>query len=108
MWGPSKPRLANARIKCDNLMGFGVDWLPIVRKGEQTKVEGERLKRIIFKQCVIDHPIVPWQNNTRWFLKWNSSFYSHKWKYKSKSIIIVTTTICGLWLEHICKQSTQL
>ncbi len=25
MWGPSKPRLANARIKCDNLMGFGVD-----------------------------------------------------------------------------------
>jgi hypothetical protein len=33
MWGAPEPRLANARIKGDNLMGFGVDRLPIVRKG---------------------------------------------------------------------------
>jgi hypothetical protein len=32
---------------------------------------------------VIDHPIVLWQNNTIWVLKWNPSFYSHKWKCKS-------------------------
>ncbi len=34
VWGALEPRLANARIRGDNLMGFGVDRLPIVRKGE--------------------------------------------------------------------------
>jgi hypothetical protein len=34
MWGALKLRLANARIRGDNLMGFGVDKLPIIREGE--------------------------------------------------------------------------
>jgi hypothetical protein len=34
MWGVPKPRLANAKIRGDNLMGFGVDRLLIVKKGE--------------------------------------------------------------------------
>ncbi len=83
MWGVPEPRLANARIKGDNLMGFGVDRLPFVKEGKQAKTEGERLRRTLFKQWVIDHPIVLWQNNTIWVLKWNPSFYSHKWKCKS-------------------------
>jgi hypothetical protein len=32
MWGVSKPRLANARIRGDNLMGFGVYRLLIVKE----------------------------------------------------------------------------
>jgi hypothetical protein len=38
---------------------------------------------------MIDHPIIPWKNNKRWVLKWNPTFYFHKWKYKSKSIAII-------------------
>jgi hypothetical protein len=34
MWGASKFRLANGKIKGDNQMGFGVDKLPIVKEGE--------------------------------------------------------------------------
>jgi len=34
MWGASKPKLTNEKIKGDNLMGFSVDKLLIVRKGE--------------------------------------------------------------------------
>jgi len=49
----------NARIKDHNLMGFGVDRLPIVIKRKHAKVEGERLRRVFFIQWVIDHPIVP-------------------------------------------------
>ncbi len=56
IWGASKPKFTNARIRGDNLMGFGVDRLLFVRKGEQAKAKGERLNRIIFKQWVIDHP----------------------------------------------------
>jgi hypothetical protein len=40
-------------------MGFGVNILPIVREGEQAKVEGERLRRAFFEQWVFDHLIVP-------------------------------------------------
>ncbi len=57
MWGASKLGLTNARIKSDNLIGFGVDTLPILRKGKRTK--GERLRRGLFEQWIIDHPIVP-------------------------------------------------
>jgi hypothetical protein len=32
MWGAPEPRLANARIRGDNLMGFGVNKLPIVKE----------------------------------------------------------------------------
>jgi hypothetical protein len=42
--------LVNARIKSGNLMGFGVDILPIVKKGKQAKAKGERLKRAKFKK----------------------------------------------------------
>jgi hypothetical protein len=42
--------LANARINGDNLMGFGVDRLPIVKEREHAKVEGERLKRVFLVQ----------------------------------------------------------
>jgi hypothetical protein len=59
MWGALKPRLANTRIKGDNLMGFGVNRLLIVRKGEQAKVEGERLRIVLFEKWMIDQPIVP-------------------------------------------------
>ncbi len=37
MWGASKPRLANAIIRGDNLMGFGVNRLFIIREGKQQK-----------------------------------------------------------------------
>jgi hypothetical protein len=50
--------LANVRIRGDSLIGFGVDRLLIVKEGEQAKVEGERLRKTIFKQWVVDHPIV--------------------------------------------------
>jgi hypothetical protein len=42
--------LVNAKIRSGNLMGFGVDILPIVRKGKQAKAKGERLRRTIFEQ----------------------------------------------------------
>ncbi len=48
MWGALEPKLANAKIRGDNLMGFGVNRLPIVREGEQAKVKGERLRRDLF------------------------------------------------------------
>ncbi len=48
MWGAPKLGLTNAKIRSDNLMGFGVDRLPIFRKGKQVKVEGELLKRVFF------------------------------------------------------------
>ncbi len=82
-------------------MGFGVNRLSITREGEQAKVEGERLKIDLFEQWVIDHSIVPWQSNTRWILKWNPSFYSHKWKYKSKSIATTTITIYGERIKYM-------
>jgi hypothetical protein len=41
--------LANARIKGDDLMGFGVNRLFIVREGEQTKVEGEKFRKVVFE-----------------------------------------------------------
>jgi hypothetical protein len=59
MCGAPEPRLANAKIRGDNLMGFGVNRLPIIKKGDQAKVEGERLRRNFFEQWVIDHLIVP-------------------------------------------------
>jgi hypothetical protein len=59
MWGALKLGLANARIKGDTIMGFGVDKLLIVREGEQAKAKGERLKKVLFGQWVINHPIVP-------------------------------------------------
>jgi hypothetical protein len=40
-------------------MVFGVNRLPIIKEGEQAKVEGERLKLDLFEQWVIDHSIVP-------------------------------------------------
>ncbi len=49
IWGVLEPRLANAKIRSDNLMGFGVDRLFIVREGKQTKAKGERLWRIVFE-----------------------------------------------------------
>ncbi len=59
MWGAPEFRLTNARIRGDNLMGFGVNKLPIVRKRDQAKVEGEKLRIMFFEQWVINHPIVP-------------------------------------------------
>jgi len=47
MWGVSEPRLANAKIRGDNLMGFGVDRFPIVREEKQAKAKGERLRRTL-------------------------------------------------------------
>jgi hypothetical protein len=49
MWGVLEPSLANAKIRDDNLMGFGVDKLLIVREGKQAKTEGERLKKVVFE-----------------------------------------------------------
>jgi hypothetical protein len=37
MWEALELRLTNARMKGDNLMGFGVNRLPIVRKGKQAR-----------------------------------------------------------------------
>jgi hypothetical protein len=37
MWGAPKPKLANAKIRGDNLMGFGVNRLFIIREGKQAK-----------------------------------------------------------------------
>jgi hypothetical protein len=34
MWGATKPRLTNAKIRGDNLMGFNVSRLPTVRIGK--------------------------------------------------------------------------
>ncbi len=48
MWGAPKLGLVNARIRGGKLMGFGVDILPIVKKGKQAKAKGERLKRAFF------------------------------------------------------------
>ncbi len=48
MWDALEPRLTNARIKGENLMGFGVNRLPIVRIRKQAKVEGERLRITLF------------------------------------------------------------
>jgi hypothetical protein len=39
--------LANAKIRGDNLMGFGVDRFPIVREEKQAKAKGERLRRTL-------------------------------------------------------------
>jgi len=47
MWGALNLGLTNARIKCDTIMGFGVDKLLIVKEGEHAKIEGQRL-RIFF------------------------------------------------------------
>jgi hypothetical protein len=51
--------LTNARIKGDNLIGFGVNRLPILRKGQKAKAKGEKLRRGLFEQGIIDHLIVP-------------------------------------------------
>jgi hypothetical protein len=59
MWGALELGLANARIKGNTIMGFGVDKLPIVREGDQAKAEGERSRKVLFGQWVIDHLIVP-------------------------------------------------
>jgi len=59
MWGALELGLANARIKRDTIMGFGVDKLLIVKEGEHAKTKGERLWTIFFGQWVIDHSIVP-------------------------------------------------
>ncbi len=37
MWGALELGLANARIRGDTIMGFGVDKLPIVREGKHAK-----------------------------------------------------------------------
>jgi hypothetical protein len=58
MWGALELKLANAKIRGDNLMGFGVNRLPTVKKGKQAKVKGERLKRDFFEQWMIENPIV--------------------------------------------------
>jgi hypothetical protein len=50
MWGALEFGLVNARIRGGKLMGFGVDILPIVRKGKQAKAKGERLRRVLFEQ----------------------------------------------------------
>jgi hypothetical protein len=49
MWGVPELRLANARIRGDNLMGFGVERLLIVKEGKQAKAKGERLRRVVFE-----------------------------------------------------------
>jgi len=51
--------LTNARIRGDSIMGFSVDKLPVIREGKQAKTQGERLRKVLFGQWVIDHPIVP-------------------------------------------------
>jgi len=48
MWGAPEPGLTNAKIRGDNLMGFNVSRLPTIKKGGQVKIEGERLRRILF------------------------------------------------------------
>ncbi len=40
-------------------MGFSVDKLPIVREGEQAKGKGERSRKVLFGQRMINYPIVP-------------------------------------------------
>ncbi len=44
MWGASKPRLANARIKGDNLIEFSVDRLYVLRKGKRIKSKSKKVK----------------------------------------------------------------
>jgi hypothetical protein len=39
--------LANAKIKGDNLMGFGVNRLLIVKERKHAKVKGERLRNFL-------------------------------------------------------------
>jgi hypothetical protein len=58
MWGAPEHGLTNAKIRGDNLMGFNVSRLPTIKKIGQVKIEGERLRRILFEQWVIDHPII--------------------------------------------------
>jgi hypothetical protein len=48
LWGAPKLGSVNARIRGGKLMGFGVDILPIVRKGKQANEKGERLRRALF------------------------------------------------------------
>jgi hypothetical protein len=59
------------------------------------------IKKSSFQQWVMDYLIVSSQSNTRWVLKWNLSFYSHKWKYKSKSIATTTITIYGERIKYM-------
>jgi hypothetical protein len=40
-------------------MGFKANRFPTIKKGEQAKIKGERLRIILFEQWVIDHPIIP-------------------------------------------------
>jgi hypothetical protein len=44
MWGASQPRLAFAKIKTDNLIGFGVDKSLTIKEGKQVKAKVEILK----------------------------------------------------------------
>jgi hypothetical protein len=37
MWGPLKLRLANAKTMGDNLIGFGVNKLPIVKEQKRVR-----------------------------------------------------------------------
>jgi hypothetical protein len=55
-WGTFELGPPNVATPQDNLQGFG-DKLPIVREGEITKVEGEKLKIALFEQWLIDNPI---------------------------------------------------
>jgi len=48
MWGASELRLAFAKIKADNLIGFGVDKSLAIKEGKQAKTKVERLKRFFF------------------------------------------------------------
>ncbi len=48
MWGASEPRLAFAKIKANNLIGFGLDKSLTIKEGKQAKTKVERLKRVFF------------------------------------------------------------
>jgi hypothetical protein len=111
MWGAPKLGLTNAKIRNDNLMGFGVNRLPIFWKGKQVKVEGEIFKKVFFfKQWMIDHPIIPWQSNTRWVLKWNPSFYSPNGNPNLSllSLLVPSNQLPVLPLPYVVLASTRL
>jgi hypothetical protein len=46
MWGAPEPKFANAKIRGDNLIGFGVDKSFTIKEGKQTKTKVEILKRV--------------------------------------------------------------
>jgi len=55
-WGASKLGPPNVAAPQNNFQEFG-DRLQTTKEGKTTKVEGEKIKTILFKQWLINNPI---------------------------------------------------